>query len=603
MSVPASDPRTLNVAPRSARPRWTRSGCSPALGPEDCVPPPTCDIVEAFPPADLSENGSHASNRPKYESDECLFLFAERQNVTLPAGHQPLGADDHEHHDCQQTAPDPSGHCGRWLPDPRRPDRGADQQRPTPGHVDVPGADPRDQRRVHRSGDRRRAGRARRRSPTTRSPGPSDPRGLEAAHGDSVRVSPTDPNTIIVDLTFSAMDEIRVWTGVIDPPDVCPSGTPILRAYPPADLSLDGADPDTGAEVRGRLHLPVRGGARRPAVAGHQRRRTEDIREHGERQPGDAADPPGHRRQLLPAPRRLPGPSPDPTGTTIGGTWTFDAPILGVSYTLSELKAGETRVGHPAITYEQTASFRGLETGGTDIVRVSPADPNTLIVEFAFNAMDEIRVWTGVIDPPDPCPSGTPILQAFPPGGPESRWRRSRSTSPKYEDACIYLFEEAVDVPLGTDDQPGRARRRPGTWSALPRRPGRSRRTRSSARTSSMPTSPDRARSDRHHDRRDVDVRRSDPGGQLHAARTCWTGDEPRRPPVDHLRGDPAPLAAWRPAAATSSASRRRTRTRSSSSSRSTPWTSCGSGPAWSTRRSATRARPTRSSRRSRRPT
>ena len=54
------------------------------LGPEDCVPPPTTDIVEAFPPADLSENGSAASNRPKYESDECLFLFAERQNVTFP---------------------------------------------------------------------------------------------------------------------------------------------------------------------------------------------------------------------------------------------------------------------------------------------------------------------------------------------------------------------------------------------------------------------------------------------------------------------------------------------------------------------------------------
>ena len=139
----------------------------------------------------------------------------------------------------------------------------------------------------------------------------------------------------------------------------------------------------------------------------------------------------------------FPGPSPDPTGTTIGGTWTFDDPILAVSYTQSGLATGDNLVGHPDITYEQASTARGLETGGSDIVRVSPTDPNTLIVEFAFNAMDEIRVWTGVINPPicDPSPTN-PIVAAFPPAD-LSQDGADPDPALAYEhDACLFVFDE-----------------------------------------------------------------------------------------------------------------------------------------------------------------
>ena len=95
----------------NGHPGWA-SGSTGSEPPEDCIPPPGNDLVQAFPPADIRVQ--------LYQSDQCMFLFDEQQDTTLtsaPRRRQLAGP--------RQRRPDDAAArlSGLELPRPRRQDR------------------------------------------------------------------------------------------------------------------------------------------------------------------------------------------------------------------------------------------------------------------------------------------------------------------------------------------------------------------------------------------------------------------------------------------------------------------------------------------------
>jgi uncharacterized repeat protein (TIGR01451 family) len=224
----------------------------------------------------------------------------------------------------------------------------------------------------------------------------SSARGLEGPGIDSdlVTVDANDPHLLHVDLSYNVMDEIRVFTGVVDPPPDCipPPDSAVVEEQPdppPADLRLDHYESNKCIRLfaeEQNVELPVDINVKRPA----------------------STNMVGGRNRRIPARQvvssfLLHGDSLGASGlqsVSLSGHWRFGDPIVGVSVTTDGLVFGDgvTGLADPdVIRYEKASSARGLEDPGVDAdaVTVDPNDPHVLHVTFAFNAMDEIRVYTG----------------------------------------------------------------------------------------------------------------------------------------------------------------------------------------------------------------
>ena len=279
-------------------------------------------------------------------------------------------------------------------------------------------------------------------------------RGLEFGSNDVVRV--TGPNTIEVTFDFNAMDEIRVLTGVI-PPDCVPSNPPntLEIRTEPGNLRLDGL-PATGQPTF-QSNTCLFGFAERKDVTLDR-----NLNPIAPRATNMAvANPP---TRLIPTGTvvdayLIHGDSLGPSGSstaTLSGSWTFDEPILGVFMGRDNLVVTDALVGltgTPGLTYEQTLVQRGLEFGSNDVVRVT--GPNTIEVTFDFNAMDEIRVLTGVI-PPDCVPSNPPNTLEIrtEPGNLRLDGLPATGQPTFQSNTCLFGFAERKDVTLDRNLNP-----------------------------------------------------------------------------------------------------------------------------------------------------
>ncbi len=367
----------------------------------DCVPsnpPNTLEIRTA--PGNLRLDGLPATGQPTFQSNTCLFGFAERKDVTLDRNLNPIApratnmavanpptrlipagtvVDSYLIHG-DSLGPSGTGSAtlsGSWTFD--EPILGVFMGRDNLVITDA---------LVGLTG-----------TPGLTYEQTLVQRGLELGSNDVVRV--TGPNTIEVTFDFNAMDEIRVLTGVIAP-DCVPSNPPntLEIRTAPGNLRLDGL-PATGQPTF-QSNTCLFGFAERKDVTLDR-----NLNPIAPRATNMAvANPP---TRLIPAGTvvdsyLIHGDSLGPSGTgtaTLSGSWTFDEPILGVFMGRDNLVITDALVGltgTPGLTYEQTLVQRGLELGSNDVVRVT--GPNTIEVTFDFNAMDEIRVLTGVIAPP-----------------------------------------------------------------------------------------------------------------------------------------------------------------------------------------------------------
>ncbi len=170
-----------------------------------------------------------------------------------------------------------------------------------------------------------------------------DPRGLELGSNDVVRV--TGPNTIEVTFDFNAMDEIRVLTGTIAPdcvPDDPPNALAVRTA--PGNLRLDGL-PATGQPTF-QSNTCLFAFAERKDVALDR-----NLNPIAPRATNMAvANPP---TRLIPANTvvdsyLIHGDSLGASGTggaTLTASWTFDEPILGVFMGRDNLVITDALVG------------------------------------------------------------------------------------------------------------------------------------------------------------------------------------------------------------------------------------------------------------------
>ena len=408
---------------------------------EPCTPAPGNAIVASDPPRDLRLD--------RTESDTCILLFTEQQDVTLA-------------HDINPKAPSTTSVLAaptRRIPAGTVVDGyllHADKVGSSAVVVRLTGTWTFDEPilGISVTRDGLLTGDA-----ITGVPGltyePSEPdRGLEAAapQSDFLRVDPSDPRTLEVDLRFAAsMDEIRVFTGSIAPPEPCDAEDPanaIEQAYPPADLRINGKESDRciylfdeqqdvplsqTINVKKPLTTNMLAGPNVTIAAGNE---VDSFLLH--------ADSPGAVSEAT---------------VTLSGSWRFEEPILGVSVTKDGLVTGDGLTGLPdpgSLRYEKTLSARGLEgtAGDMDSIRVDSADPNLLHLQFHFNAMDEIRVFTGVRAPAPDCIPPSPPNAVSPelPEPPPADLRLDQYES----NTCIRLFDERQDVELMQDIQPKR---------------------------------------------------------------------------------------------------------------------------------------------------
>jgi uncharacterized repeat protein (TIGR01451 family) len=398
---------------------------------EPCTPTPGNAIVPSGPPRDLRVH--------RTESDACILLFTEQQDVTLaqdinpraPSTTNVLAGPNRRipagtvvdgyllHADKVGSSDDVVNLSGRWTFD--EPILGISVVRD--GLLVGDGI----------------TGLA------TLTYEPSDPdRGLESAapQGDFLRVDPADPRTLEVDFRFAgSMDEVRVFTGVIQPPDPCDATDPsnaIEQAYPVADLRINGKESDRCIylfDEQQDIPLPQRINVKKPLPTNMLAGPNVTI-------------PAGNEVDSFLLHADSPG-AVGATTVTLSGSWRFEEPILGVSVTKAGLVTGDGLTGLPdpgSLRYEKTLGARGLEgpAGDTDSISVDANDVHLLHVRFSFNAMDEIRVFTGT-PPPDCIPPvpGNAVMPAEP--DPEADLRLDRYES----NSCIYLFDEQQDVALG----------------------------------------------------------------------------------------------------------------------------------------------------------
>ena len=422
----------------------------------DCVPsnpPNTLEIRTA--PGNLRLDGLPATGQPTFQSNTCLFGFAERKDVTLDRNLNPIApratnmavanpptrlipagtvVDSYLIHG---DSLGPSGTGGATLSGSWTFDEpilgvfmGRDNLVITDALVGLTG------------------------TPGLTYEQTLVQRGLELGSNDVVRV--TGPNTIEVTFDFNAMDEIRVLTGVIAP-DCVPSNPPntLEIRTAPGNLRLDGL-PATGQPTF-QSNTCLFGFAERKDVTLDR-----NLNPIAPRATNMAvANPP---TRLIPAGTvvdsyLIHGDSLGPSGTggaTLSGSWTFDEPILGVFMGRDNLVITDALVGltgTPGLTYEQTLVQRGLELGSNDVVRVT--GPNTIEVTFDFNAMDEIRVLTGVIAP-DCVPSNPPNTLEIRTAPGNLRLDGLPATGqPTFQsNTCLFGFAERKDVTLDRNLNP-----------------------------------------------------------------------------------------------------------------------------------------------------
>lgn len=92
-------------------------------------------------------------------------------------------------------------------------------------------------------------------------------------------------------------------------------------------------------------------------------------------------------------------------GATLGGSVTFDKPIIGVQLLDAELHTTDTMIGtalgNPSTVYPTGASRRGLDwdTAPTEVVSISPDRRTITVTLTASNAIDQIRVITADVVP------------------------------------------------------------------------------------------------------------------------------------------------------------------------------------------------------------
>ena len=369
-----------------------------------CGPNPSNPILVGNVPANLRLDGQPpVASRPAYEDDACLYLFEERQHVALPQTIHPV-------------APSASNMAAGTGPTRELPAgtivssfllHGDRVGSPAAG-VTISGtwtfAEPILAISVKSEGLIRTDSMTGLANLSYEiASGNAGPRGMEPDDNDLVFVDPDDPYTVHVRFVFNAMDEIRVFTGFVDPHPVCnpaPSN-PILVGNVPANLRLDGQPPVASRpayeddaclylfEERQHVALPQTIHPVAPS-ASNMAAGTGPTRElpagtivssfllHGDRVGSPAA------------------------GVTISGTWTFAEPILAISVKSEGLIRTDSMTGLANLSYEiasGNAGPRGMEPDDNDLVFVDPDDPYTVHVRFVFNAMDEIRVFTGFVTP------------------------------------------------------------------------------------------------------------------------------------------------------------------------------------------------------------